>query len=111
MFLQEVFVDEATSLEMLERYYGEVRADIVACVTVARAVADKKGGNWALQQRKLMIDARKWRIQKIAPQKYGAKSQLLLADHRSTPVSSMSDEELNAEIKRLQDAASTEGSE
>lgn len=53
VFLGEVFVDEKTSLEMIERYYGEVRSETVARVTVARAVADMKWGSWAVQQRKL----------------------------------------------------------
>ena len=69
VFLQEVFVDERTSLEMIERYYGEVRSNIVARVTVARAVADMKWGNWALQQRKLQdwdFDYQKYGIWKLA---------------------------------------------
>ncbi len=53
VFLAEVFTDEKTSLEMIERYYGEVRPEIVARVTVARAVADMKWGSWAVQQRQL----------------------------------------------------------
>ncbi|MBO6814092.1 MAG: phosphotransferase family protein [Rhizobiaceae bacterium] len=69
VFLAEVFVDEKTSLEMIERYYGEVRASTVARVTVARAVADMKWGNWALQQRKLQdwdFDYQKYGIWKLA---------------------------------------------
>ncbi|MDG2474370.1 MAG: choline kinase family protein [Paracoccaceae bacterium] len=69
VFLQEVFIDEKTSLEMIERYYGEVRTEIVARVTVARAVADMKWGNWALQQRKLQdwdFDYQKYGIWKLA---------------------------------------------
>lgn len=53
VFLAEVFTDPATSLEMIERYYGHVRPDTVARVTVARAVADMKWGSWAVQQRQL----------------------------------------------------------
>jgi len=69
VFLAEVFVDEKTSLEMIERYYGEVRADTVARVTVARAVADMKWGSWALQQRKLQdwdFDYQKYGVWKYA---------------------------------------------
>lgn len=69
VFLQEVFVDEATSLEIIERYYGEVRADVVARVTVARAVADMKWGSWAIQQRKLQdwdFDYQKYGLWKYA---------------------------------------------
>lgn len=53
VFLAEVFTDEKTSLEMIERYFGEVRPEIVARVNVARAVADMKWGSWAVQQRRL----------------------------------------------------------
>lgn len=53
VFLGEMFVDEKTSLELIERYYGEVRASTVARVNVARAVADMKWGSWAVQQRQL----------------------------------------------------------
>ena len=69
VFLGEVFVDEKTSLEMIERYYGEVRPEIVARVTVARAVADMKWGSWAVQQRKLSdwdFDYQKYGIWKYA---------------------------------------------
>ncbi len=53
MFLGEMFIDERTSLEMIERYFGAVRPDIVARVTVGRALADMKWGSWAVQQRQL----------------------------------------------------------
>ena len=69
VFLAEVFVDEQTSLEMIERYFGEVRPQIVARVTVARAVADMKWGSWAVQQRKLQdwdFDYQKYGIWKYA---------------------------------------------
>lgn len=69
VFLTEVFVDEKASLEMIERYYGEVRTDTVARVTVARAVADMKWGSWAVQQRKLQdwdFDYQKYGIWKYA---------------------------------------------
>lgn len=69
VFLGEVFVDEATSLELIERYYGELRRDIVARVMVARAVADMKWGSWAVQQRKLSewdFDYQKYGIWKYA---------------------------------------------
>lgn len=69
VFLAEVFVDEKTSLEMIERYFGQVRPEMVARVTVARAVADMKWGSWALQQRKLQdwdFDYQKYGIWKYA---------------------------------------------
>lgn len=69
VFLAEVFADETTSLEMIERYYGAVRADIVARVTVARAIADMKWGAWAVQQRQLQdwdFDYQKYGIWKFA---------------------------------------------
>lgn len=69
VFLAEVFVDEQTSLEMIERYFGEVRPEMVARVTVARAVADMKWGSWAVQQRKLQdwdFDYQKYGIWKYA---------------------------------------------
>ena len=69
LFLQEMFVGEKTSLEMIEQYYGQVKAEIVARVTVARALADIKWGNWALQQRKLQswdFDYQKYGIWKLA---------------------------------------------
>lgn len=53
VFLGEVFVDEQTTAELVERYYGEARQDLIARVWVARAVADIKWGSWAVQQRKL----------------------------------------------------------
>lgn len=69
VFLGEVFVDEAASLELIERYYGQLRPDIVARVTVARAVADIKWGSWAVQQRQLSdwdFDYQKYGIWKYA---------------------------------------------
>jgi thiamine kinase-like enzyme len=67
--LGENFTDEATTLEMIERYYGEVRPDLIARVWVARAVADMKWGSWAVQQRKLSswdFDYQKYGIWKYA---------------------------------------------
>ncbi len=69
VFLAEVFVDEKTSLELIERYYGEVRPEIVARIWVARAVADMKWGSWAVQQRQLSdwdFDYQKYGIWKYA---------------------------------------------
>ena len=69
IFLGEVFCDEPTSLEMIEHYYGEVRPQIVARISVARAVADMKWGSWAVQQRKLQdwdFDYQKYGIWKYA---------------------------------------------
>jgi thiamine kinase-like enzyme len=69
VFLAEVFVDERTSLELIERYYGDVRPEIVARIWVARAVADIKWGSWAVQQRKLSdwdFDYQKYGIWKYA---------------------------------------------
>lgn len=69
VFLGEVFVDEATSLELIERYYGTLRPETVARVSVARAVADIKWGSWAVQQRQLSdwdFDFQKYGIWKYA---------------------------------------------
>lgn len=69
VFLGEMFVDEATSLQLIERYYGELRKEIVARVNVARAVADMKWGSWAVQQRQLSewdFDYQKYGIWKYA---------------------------------------------
>ena len=69
VFLAEVFVDEQTSIELIERYYGEARPEIVARIWVARAVADMKWGSWAVQQRKLSgwdFDYQKYGIWKYA---------------------------------------------
>ncbi|MBD1558165.1 phosphotransferase [Vibrio sp. S9_S30] len=69
VFLGEVFVDEPTTLEMIERYYGECRDDLFARVTVMRAVADIKWGSWAVQQRQLSdwdFDYQKYGIWKYA---------------------------------------------
>ncbi|MDF2371631.1 MAG: choline kinase family protein [Rhizobiaceae bacterium] len=69
VFLAEVFVDEATSLELIKRYFGEMRAEMVARVTVARAIADMKWGSWAVQQRQLQdwdFDYQKYGIWKYA---------------------------------------------
>lgn len=79
VFLAEVFVDEANSLELIERYYGELRPDIVARVTVARAVADMKWGSWAVQQRQLSD----WDFdyQKYGIWKYG-RARMLFNDPR-----------------------------
>lgn len=69
VFLAEVFVDEKTSLEMIERYFSEASPAMVARVTVARAVADMKWGSWAVQQRQLQewdFDYQKYGIWKYA---------------------------------------------
>lgn len=69
VFLAEVFVDEQTMLEMIERYYGEARPELVARVWVARAVADMKWGSWAVQQRQMSdwdFDYQKYGIWKYA---------------------------------------------
>ncbi|TCM60049.1 thiamine kinase-like enzyme [Acinetobacter calcoaceticus] len=69
VFLSEVFVDEPTSLELIEAYYGQVRDDLVARVYVARAVADMKWASWAVQQRQLSswdFDYQKYGIWKYA---------------------------------------------
>jgi thiamine kinase-like enzyme len=68
-FLGETFTDEPTTVEMIERYYGEVRQELVARVWVARAVSDMKWGSWAVQQRKLSswdFDYQKYGIWKYA---------------------------------------------
>jgi thiamine kinase-like enzyme len=79
VFLAEVFVDERTSLEMIERYYGVLRPATTARVTVARAVADMKWGSWAVQQRQLST----WDFdyQKYGIWKYG-RARMLFDDPR-----------------------------
>lgn len=70
VFLAEVFADEETTLEMIERYYGQVTPGLVARVWVARAVADMKWGSWAVQQRQMSgwdFDYQKYGIWKYAP--------------------------------------------
>lgn len=81
VFLAEVFTDEKTSLQMIERYYGELRPDIVARVTVARAVADMKWGAWAVQQRKL--SGWDFDYQKYGLWKFG-RARMLFNDPRWT---------------------------
>ncbi len=69
VFVGEVFVDEETTLELIEQYYGSVRRDLVARVWVARAVADMKWGSWAVQQRQMSdwdFDYQKYGIWKYA---------------------------------------------
>lgn len=69
VFLAEMFVDEPTTLELIERYYGTVRPELVARIWVARAVADMKWGSWAVQQRQLSswdFDYQKYGIWKYA---------------------------------------------
>lgn len=69
VFLAEVFVDEATSNELIEQYYGVARRDLIARVWVARAVADMKWGSWAVQQRQRSdwdFDFQKYGIWKYA---------------------------------------------
>lgn len=69
VFVGEVFVDEETTLELIEQYYGQVRQDVVARVWVARAVADMKWGSWAVQQRQMSdwdFDYQKYGIWKYA---------------------------------------------
>ncbi|MDF0584924.1 choline kinase family protein [Bradyrhizobium yuanmingense] len=69
VFLGEVFVDEETTLELIEQYYGTVRQELVARVWVARAVADMKWGSWAVQQRQMSswdFDYQKYGIWKYA---------------------------------------------
>ncbi|MFD6319255.1 choline/ethanolamine kinase--aminoglycoside phosphotransferase [Methylorubrum populi] len=68
-FLAEFFVEEPTSLELIEEYYGTARKEIVARVFAARAVADMKWGSWAVQQRRLSswdFDYQKYGIWKYA---------------------------------------------
>jgi len=79
VFLAEVFVDEANSLELIERYYGELSPSIISRVTVARAVADMKWGSWAVQQRQLSD----WDFdyQKYGIWKYG-RARMLFNDAR-----------------------------
>lgn len=69
VFLGEMFIDPASSQELIERYYGVMRRDLLGRVTVARAVADMKWGSWAVQQRQLSswdFDYQKYGIWKYA---------------------------------------------
>lgn len=103
--------DEDLAARFAEAKEAMIEGEIDDILSLADMPVSGKDAHVKLQQRKMMIDARKWRIQKLQPQKYGPQSQLFLADHRTTPVSNLTDDELNAEIKRLQDAANAEGSE
>jgi len=79
VFLGEVFADEDDTLEMIERYYGNTRREVVARVWVARAVADIKWGSWAVQQRQLSdwdFDYQKYGIWKYA------RARMLFSDPR-----------------------------
>lgn len=69
VFLGELFVDELTSMQLIEQYYGQLRNDLLARVNVARAVADMKWASWAMQQRQLSdwdFDYHKYGIWKYA---------------------------------------------
>lgn len=69
VFFGEVFLDEDEMLELIQRYYGHVNAEVVARVWVARAVADMKWGSWAVLQRKLSdwdFDYQKYGVWKFA---------------------------------------------
>lgn len=69
VFLGEIFADENATIEMVEKYYGSIRPDLLARVWVARAVADMKWGSWAVQQRQLSkwdFDYQKYGIWKYA---------------------------------------------
>lgn len=79
VFLGEIFADEDTTLEMVERFYGSQRPDLVARAWVARAVADMKWGSWAVQQRQL--SAWDFDYQKYGIWKYG-RARALFNDSR-----------------------------
>lgn len=49
----EMFYEEQVQLELIEAYYGAVRADAVARVYICRALADIKWAGWAIVNRKL----------------------------------------------------------
>lgn len=49
----EMFFDEATTLGLIEQYFGSVRPDMVARVMLNRALADLKWASWAVVNRKL----------------------------------------------------------
>ncbi len=69
VFLGEMFIDPATTYELIERYYGRMRPELFARVMVARGVADMKWGSWAVQQRQLSswdFDYQKYGIWKYA---------------------------------------------
>jgi len=69
IFFGEVFVDEVTTNELIEQYYGTARREFLARVWVIRAVADIKWGSWAVQQRRLSswdFDFQKYGIWKYA---------------------------------------------
>ena len=69
VFLGEMFIDPATTYELIERYYGAMRPELFGRVMVARGVADMKWGSWAVQQRQLSswdFDYQKYGIWKYA---------------------------------------------
>ena len=79
VFLGEIFADEDATLEMIERFYGALRPDLVARTWVARAVADMKWGSWAVQQRQL--SSWDFDYQKYGIWKYG-RARALFNDPR-----------------------------
>jgi hypothetical protein len=74
-----MFYPEGRSLELIERYYGNVKPSTVARVNVARMLADIKWASWAIVNRKLSS----WDFDY---QKYGAwkymRARSLLFDPR-----------------------------
>lgn len=79
VFIGEMFYPENRSLELIERYYGNVKPSTVARVNVARMLADIKWASWAIVNRKLSS----WDFDY---QKYGAwkymRARSLLFDPR-----------------------------
>jgi thiamine kinase-like enzyme len=79
VFIGEMFYPEGRSLELIERYYGNVKPSTVARVNVARMLADIKWASWAIVNRKLSS----WDFDY---QKYGAwkymRARSLLFDPR-----------------------------
>ncbi len=53
VFACEMFLEEDETLKLIETYFGEVRADVVARVNLCRILADIKWGSWAVVSRKL----------------------------------------------------------
>lgn len=53
IFAGEMFLDEPQTLHLIEKYYGEVRSELVARVYVCRAIADFKWATWAIVNRRL----------------------------------------------------------
>lgn len=89
----------------------EVQADTLADETVD--IADDGSNDWmddgrggrrldpeAVQRSRLRVDQRKWYASKLAPKKYGDKLDLNHSGSIARPVESLSDAELEEEVRK-----------